>query len=273
MFHGLLKEWVKELIEMFSDFGSTSLLVTELGKFSPSLYGWVKTIMQNVAMPVASVILALFFVLELYKASLKVEGTGAGTSFGAEIIFRVLFRMLLCKMVVDSSLLLMEAIYQVSQSVIKGIQAVVVQPGSIDGAANLAAMNAAIESLGLGDQIGWLLELFIIKFLVWGLLGLVQIVCMARFIEIYLYIAISPIPLATFPSEDLNQIAKGFLKNFAAVCLQGALIYLVLAFFPVIVGDSLTGNISPLQLLFYAIVLAIAVFSTGRWAKSVCNAM
>lgn len=98
-------------------------------------------------------------------------------------------------------------------------------------------------------------------------------ICIARFIEIYVYIAISPIPIATFPSDDLNQIAKGFLKSFAAVCLQGAFIYLILSFFPILVSSNILGDTSAWGLLLYSLILALGVFSSSRWAKSVCNAM
>lgn len=200
------------------------------------------------------------------------DGAGGGSSFGAEIVFRVMFKMVLCKVAVDSSLLFMQAIYSVAQEVVTGIAGVVAN-GSVSGAVDLAAMTAQINAMSLGDQIGMLLELVIVKFGVWVLLGLVQIICIARFIEIYVYIAISPIPIATFPSDDLNQIAKGFLKSFAAVCLQGAFIYLILSFFPILVSSNILGDTSAWGLLLYSLILALGVFSSSRWAKSVCNAM
>ncbi len=272
MFKELLINWVTELIDKFAEVGQSGYLSMGLSDFNNTLYSWVQTIMQSVVMPIAYVILALFFVLELYKASVKVEGAGAGTSFGAEMIFKVMFRMVLCKIAVDSSLLFMKAIYSVSQTITSGISGVV-SNGAVSGGIDLVAITTKINTMSLGDQIGMLLELVIIKFGVWILLGLVEIVCIARFIEIYIYIAISPIPIATFPSDDLNQIAKNFLKSFAAVCLQGVFIYLILSFFPVLVSSNILGDTSAWSLLLYSIVLTIGVFSSSRWAKSIANAM
>lgn len=265
-------KWVTELIDKFTEVGQNSYLAIGLDSFNRTLYSWVHSIMTSVVMPIAYVILALFFVLELYKASIKVEGAGGGASFGAEMIFKVMFRMVLCKVAVDSSLLVMEAIYDVGQSVVTGISGVV-SNGSVNSSIDLAAITTEINNMNMGDQIGMLLELFIVKNGVWVILGLVQIICIARFIEIYVYIAISPIPIATFPSDDLNQIGKGFLKSFAAVCLQGGLIYLVLSFFPVLISTNILGDTSAFGLLLYSLVLIIGVFGTGRWAKSICNAM
>lgn len=272
MFKDLLIKWITELYEKFIDVGQNGYLAIGIGAFNSTMYGYVKIIMENVVMPIAYVILALFFALELYKASIKVDGAGGGSSFGAEIVFRVMFRMVLCKVAVDSSLLFMEAIYSVGQTITTGIAGVVLT-GSISGGMDLAAITEEINNMGLGDQIGMLLELVIVKFGVWIILGLVQIICIARFIEIYVFVAISPIPIATFPSDDLNQIAKNFLKSFAAVCLQGAFIYLILSFFPILVNANILGDTSAFGLLLYSLILALGVFSSGRWAKSICNAM
>lgn len=271
MFKDLLIKWVTELNDKFVAVGSNGYLSINIGSFNSTMYGYIRAIMTNVVMPVAYAILALFFVLEIYKASIKTNDLG-GSTFGAEIIFKVMFRMVLCKIAVDSSLLFMEAIYSVAQTLVTGIAGVVSNSTISDGM-NVTAITQEINSMKLGEQIGMLLELVIVKFGVWVILGLVEVICIARFIEIYIYVGISPIPLATFPSDDLNQIAKNFLKSFAAVCLQGVFIYLVLSFFPILVNQNILGDTSAFGLLLYSLILALGVFSSGRWAKSICNAM
>ena len=275
MFKELLKKWLAEILSKFNQAGDGTELLTEaINGLNDGLYGYVKTIMQSVVMPVAYTILALFFMLELYKASQRVEGIGGGSSLGAEVIFKAMFKMALCKLAVDSSLLFMEAIYAVFQKITSGIEtAITIDPG-IDGPIDLDALNHHIDSLGLGDQIGMLIELVIVKFGVWIIMGLVKVICIARFIEIYMYVAISPIPIATFPSDEMSQIGKNFLKSFAAVCLQGTLIFLVLSFFPLLLSEQLLGNdVSAFNLLLYSLVLILAVFGANRYAKSMLNAV
>ena len=41
-----------------------------------------------------------------------------------------------------------------------------------------------------------------------------------------LYTAIAPIPLSTFAGEPTSNVGKSFLKSYAAVCLEGAIIVL-----------------------------------------------
>lgn len=275
MFKNLLKKWLAEILTKFNQAGDgTDLLTKAIDGLNGPLYGYVKIVMQSVVMPIAYTILALFFMLELYKASQRVEGIGGGSSLGAEVVFRAMFKMALCKMAVDSSLLFMEAIYALFQNITSGIETAVTINIGVDGAIDLNALNNHIDSLGLGDQIGMLVELVIVKFGVWIIMGLVKVICIARFIEIYMYVAISPIPIATFPSDEMSQIGKNFLKSFAAVCLQGTLIFLVLTFFPVLLSQQLIGDdVSAFNLLLYSLVLILAVFGANRYAKSMLNAV
>ena len=271
MFKNLLVSWITDLNDKLIAVGQNGYLSIGISAFNSTLYSYIKTIMTDVVMPIAYVVLALFFVLELYKASIKVDNAGGGSSFGAEMVFKVMFRMVLCKVAVDSSLLFMEAIYNVTLSITTGVSGVL-SGGALSGGLDIAALTTKIDQMGLGDQLGMFVELVIVKFAVFIILGLVQIICIARFIEIYVYIAISPLPIATFPSDDLNSIAKNFLKSFAAVCLQGAFIYIILSIFPILFNANILGDEGVLGMLLYSIILALGVFSSGRWAKSVCNA-
>lgn len=46
-----------------------------------------------------------------------------------------------------------------------------------------------------------------------------------------LYTAIAPVPLATFAGEPSHQVGKSFIKSYAAVCLEGAVIVLACIIF------------------------------------------
>ena len=46
--------------------------------------------------------------------------------------------------------------------------------------------------------------------------------------------AIAPVPLASFAGEPTQNIGKSFLKSYAAVCLEGAVIVLACIIFSVI---------------------------------------
>lgn len=47
-----------------------------------------------------------------------------------------------------------------------------------------------------------------------------------RFFKLYLYTAIAPVPLSAFAGEPSQNVGKSFIKSYAAVCLEGAIIVL-----------------------------------------------
>ena len=52
-----------------------------------------------------------------------------------------------------------------------------------------------------------------------------------RFFKLYIYTALSPIPLSTFAGDPTQQIGKSFIKSYSAVCLEGAVIVLACIIF------------------------------------------
>lgn len=54
-----------------------------------------------------------------------------------------------------------------------------------------------------------------------------------RFFKLYMYTALAPIPLSTFAGEPTQNVGKSFLKSYAGVCLEGAIIVLACIIFSV----------------------------------------
>lgn len=58
-----------------------------------------------------------------------------------------------------------------------------------------------------------------------------------RFFKLYMYTAISPIPLSACAGESTQNIAITFLKSYAGVCFEGAIIVLACIIFSVFVAS------------------------------------
>ncbi len=56
----------------------------------------------------------------------------------------------------------------------------------------------------------------------------------------YMYAALAPIPLSSFAGEPSQNIGKSFLKSYAAVCLEGAVIVLACIIFSVFASSPPT---------------------------------
>jgi hypothetical protein len=259
--------------------GQSGYLTQDMSTFNSTLYSYIVAIMQNVMMPVAYTILGLFFSFELYKVSSKVESSGAGSSLGVELVAKTMAKMVFCKIAVDSTLVIMNAIFSVSLSLTNKISGIVGNV-STTGSLNMDALKQVVYGLSTGSQFSTWCQIFLIKNVVSVIVLLVNIVIIARFIQIYAWMAFAPIPMASFPSEELSSIGKNFLKGFAAVSIQGTMIYLVLSFFPVLFNSAILGDVGNTDItgalnavLGYSVILVIAVFCCGRWSKSICSAM
>ena len=59
-----------------------------------------------------------------------------------------------------------------------------------------------------------------------------------RFFKLYLYTAIAPVPLSAFAGEPTQNVGKSFIKSYAAVCLEGAIIFSLFAAAPPVVDPN-----------------------------------
>lgn len=60
--------------------------------------------------------------------------------------------------------------------------------------------------------------------------------------KLFMYTAIAPIPLSSFAGEPSQNIGKSFLKSYAAVCLEGAIIVLACIIFSVFASSPPVVN-------------------------------
>ena len=89
----------------------------------------------------------------------------------------------------------------------------------------------AVESCGFFESIPlWAVTL--IGGLLITVLSFIMIMTVyGRFFKLYLYTAISPIPLSSMAGEPTQQVCKSFIKSYTAVCLEGAIIVLACIIF------------------------------------------
>lgn len=60
----------------------------------------------------------------------------------------------------------------------------------------------------------------------------------SRLFKLYMYTAIAPIPLSSFAGEPTSNVGKNFLRSYAGVCLEGAIIALACIIFSVMASSS-----------------------------------
>lgn len=124
-------------------------------------------------------------------------------------------------------------------------------------------------------------EVFLIGLIMKIVFAIIAIIVVARIFELLVYACISPIPLATLSCEGLQDVGKGFLKSFAAVCLQAAVIVVMILIYSAMLSeptilklDSLDEDFrGQLKLLLCTFIFAAGVMQSGNWSKKICGAM
>lgn len=165
-------------------------------------------------------LLVLFFVVGVMKTC------GSLTEVKKpEHALKLFIRFAIAKIVVTYGMDLMLSLFKISQGIVSKIMTVANITSSTKSTLP-SGIITAIESCGFFESIPlWAVTL--IGGLVVTVLSFIMIMTVyGRFFKLYLYTAIAPIPLSTFAGEPTQSVGKSFLKSYAAVCLEGAIIVL-----------------------------------------------
>lgn len=142
-----------------------------------------------------------------------------------EQALKLFVRFALAKAAITYGLDLMLAMFKIVQGIITKIM----ETSGFTGSQNISlpqSMIDTIESCGFWESIPLWAVTLIGSLLVWVLSFVMILTVYGRFFKMFIYVAVAPIPLATFGGEETSHIGKSFLKTFAAVCLEGSVIVL-----------------------------------------------
>ena len=120
------------------------------------------------------------------------------------------------------------------------------------------------------------MELMVVSWMLRLVNIVINTIVAARFIELYVYNALASLPIATLCYRELHGIAVNFLKTYMAVALQGAVLYLVMGFYPALTASLGSGGDITEQawaMLGKSVILLVAVFMSGRFTKAITSAI
>lgn len=170
-------------------------------------------------------LLVLFFVVGVVKTC------GSFTEVKRpEHALKTFIRFAIAKGVVTYGLELMMALF----NIIQGVTSTIMQTagfGSTEDTVLPDEIIEAVEDCGFFESIPlWAVTLIGGLFIT--VLSFIMIMSVyGRFFRLYLYTAIAPIPLSSFAGEPSQNIGRSFLKSYAAVCLEGAIVVLACIIF------------------------------------------
>lgn len=172
-------------------------------------------------------LLVLFFVIGMVKTC------GSFTEVKKpEHAVKLFVRFALAKGVITYGMELMLALLSIIQGVISSIMNAA-GFGSPQDTVLPTEIVTAIEECGFFESIPLWAVTLIGGLFIWVLSFVMILSVYGRFFKMYMYTAIAPIPLSTFAGEPSQNVGKSFLKSYASVCLEGAIIVLACIIFSV----------------------------------------
>ena len=280
-----IAEWLKELLisgimgNLTGVFDSVNSRVGEIAtdvgmtpaSFSPGIFSMIRSVSETVIIPIAGLILTFIACYELIQLIIEHNNL---SNFETWIIFKWIFKTFVAVTLISNCFNIVMAVFDVCQSVIS-------QSGGIIGASTsvsdeaIAAMEATLETYGVGTLLGIYLMSFVIQLTLWILSIVIFVIVYGRMIEVYLMTSLAPIPLSTFGNREQSQTGQNYLRSLFALGFQGFLLIICVGIYAVLIQSiSFTSDIvgSLWGVVGYTVLLVFTLFKTGGLARSVLNA-
>lgn len=220
--------------------------------------------------------LSFVFTVQLVKISQKMDGNAAMPGVKEVVFLLAFFAVFL--FLVQNSFAVVQAIYEVAKLAIDRVAGLFGAGSQID--------LATVSITTTDDDVAALLAMLVVALISWLVVIVAYVVALvviwARAIQIYVMAAFSPILLSLMALDETRQMGVGYLKSFAAVCLAGIIIPVLLVSFPIVLGgldavsagvsvvDSIIGGLSyALQYLAMCLLLILSLVKSGGWARDI----
>ena len=233
--------------------------------------GGVWTVMLNVYSAMTAIglgLLVLFFAVGVVKTC----GSFAEAR-RPEHALKLFLRFVLAKAAVQYGLELMLAVFEIVQGTVSRIMSAS-GTGGMTPATLPQEIVDKINAVGFWSSIPlWAVTLLGGLFIT--VLSFVMIMTVyGRVFRLYFYAALAPIPLATFAGEPTSNVGRSFVKSYAGVCLEGAVIALACIIFSAMASapPAVDTNVSAVtavwsyvaELIFNLLILVGAVKASDR---------
>ena len=239
------------------------------GSWNSEVFAFIKSINENVVLPIAAIILTAILCIELIQVVVQKNSMHDTDTFE---FFKYIIKMWVAVWLVSHAFEFSMAVFDVAQEMIGKAAGVVgnsanITPGNFD------AMVDALKTKELGTLIGIALETGLVKISLTILSVLITVILYGRMIEIYIYCSIAAIPFATMGNKEWGSIGTNFIRSLFALGLQGLFILIFFGIYAVLVKTINFTDIhaSILQVLAYGLILGVMMMKSGSIAKSILN--
>lgn len=280
-----LTDWLKEILiegimgNLTGLFDTVNTRVGEIAvqvgttpaAWNAGVFSLIRNLSETVILPIAGLILTFVATYELIQLLIEKNNLH---DLDYWIFFKWIFKTACAIMILSNTFNIVNAVFDVSQSVIARSAGIV--QGSTDITPTmLDTLETTLENMELGSLLGLFMQSLLINVTMWALNIIIFVIVYGRMLEIYMLTSLAPIPVATLSNREIGGMGQNYLKSLFAVGFQGLLILVCVGIYAVLVQSIATSG-DPIGAIWgcvgYTVLLAFMLFKTGSIARSIFSA-
>lgn len=240
--------------------------------WNASVFNMVKSLSENVIIPIAGLILTFVMTYELIQMIIERNNMAEFETFN---FFKWIMKTFCAVMIVTNTWNIVMGIFEVAQTVVNNAAGVIIADTAIDLESVITNIEDRLMEMEVGTLFGLWFQTMLISIVSWALTICIFVVVYGRMIEIYMVTSVAPIPLATMVNREAGQMGQNYLRSLFALGFQAFLIILCVAIYAVLLQTvAVSGDIISAiwTCVGYTVLLCFTLFKTSSLSKSVFNA-
>lgn len=240
--------------------------------WNASVFNMVKSLSENVIIPIAGLILTFVMTYELIQMIIERNNMAEFETFN---FFKWIMKTFCAVMIVTNTWNIVMGIFEVAQTVVNNAAGVIIADTAIDLESIITNIEDRLMEMDVGTLFGLWFQTMLISIVSWALTICIFVVVYGRMIEIYMVTSVAPIPLATMVNREAGQMGQNYLRSLFALGFQAFLIILCVAIYAVLLQTvAVSGDIISAiwTCVGYTVLLCFTLFKTSSLSKSVFNA-
>ena len=237
-----------------------------------SVFNMIKSISENVIVPIAGIILTFIMTYELIQ---MVIDKNSFHDFETFMFFKWVFKTFAAVLIVTNTWNIVMGVFDVAQHVVSNAAGVIVGNTDLDVARVVQNMESSLRAMDIGPLFGLWFQTLLVGLISWILTICIFVVVHGRMIEIYLVTSVAPIPMATMVNREWGSMGQNYLRSLFALAFQAFLIIICVAVYAVLV-QSIAVDTDVIAAIWtcigYTVLLCFTLFKTSSLAKSVFGA-
>lgn len=237
-----------------------------------SIFSMIKSLSENVVVPIAGIILTFVMCLELIQLLIDRNNMHDFETF---IFFKWIFKTFAAVLIVTNTWNIVMGVFDVAQHVVSQAAGVIIGETALDVSTLLGDMEGKLMEMDIGPLFGLWFQSSLMGIIAWVLSICIFIIVYGRMIEIYMVTSVAPIPMATMVNREWGQMGQNYLRSLFALGFQAFLIMVCVGIYAVLVQNISVGSDVSAALwtcIGYTVLLCFTLFKSSSVAKSIFNA-